>query len=121
MRVRIAVVAAVVALGSAGAAMAFSSAATPTLKGTVGPGYTISLKTSAGKKVTKLTAGTYKVVVSDKASIHNFVLEGPGVSKAITSISFTGTKSATVKLRKGKYKYYCHAHESTMFGFFVVT
>ncbi len=121
MRVRIAVVAAVVALGSAGAAMAFSPAATPTLNGKVGPGYTISLKNSKGAKVKTLKAGTYKIVVSDKSSIHNFVIEGKGVSKAVTSVPFTGTKTAIVKLRKGKYKFYCHAHESSMFGFIAVT
>jgi plastocyanin len=117
---RITLVTVVAALLVTGLAMA-SSTATPVLKGTVGPGYTISLKNASGKKVTKLTAGTYRFVVSDKASIHNFVLEGPGVSKAITSIPFTGTKTVTVKLRKGKYKYYCHAHESSMFGYVVVT
>jgi hypothetical protein len=51
--------------------------------------------------VKTLKAGTYKFVVTDKASIHNFVLEGPGVSRAITSVPFTGTKTVTVKLRKG--------------------
>ena len=39
--------------------------------GTVGPGYTISLK-KAGKKVTTLKAGKYTFVITDKASIHNF-------------------------------------------------
>jgi plastocyanin len=121
VRVRIAVVAAVAALGSAGAAMAFSPAATPTLKGTVGPGFTITLKNSKGKKVKTLKAGTYRLVVSDKASIHSFVLEGPGVSRTITSVPFVGTKAVTVKLRKGNYKYYCRPHESSMFGFVAVT
>jgi len=97
-------------------------AATPKLQGTVGPGFTISLK-SHGKKVTSLTAGSYTFVVSDKGSIHNFVLErktGGKFEKAITTIPFTGTKTVTVKLGKGKWKYYCKAHESTMFGFFTV-
>jgi plastocyanin len=120
VRVRIAVVVAVAALGAAGAAMAVNSA-TPILKGTVGPGYTISLKNSKGAKVKTLKAGTYKFVVTDKASIHSFVLEGPGVERTITSVPFTGTKTVTVKLRKGKYKYYCRPHESAMFGFVKVT
>ena len=120
MRARIAAVAAVASLMTAGAAMAFTSA-TPTLNGTVGPGYTISLKDSKGKKVTKLTAGTYKIVIKDKASSHNFVLEGPGVERDITAVPFKGTKTVTVKLRKGKYKYYCRPHESIIFGFFAVT
>src|SRR5207302_3815248 len=49
-------------------------ASTPTLKGTVGPSFTISL-TKAGKAVKSLKAGTYKVTVSDKSSMHNFTLE----------------------------------------------
>ncbi len=121
MRTRIVLIAA--ALGAALAlvgAVGASPAAT-TLKGTVGPGFTISLKTASGKKVTALKAGTYTIVVTDKASIHSFVLEGPGVAKEITKVPFTGTKTVTVKLRKGKYKYYCRPHESSMFGFVKVT
>jgi len=93
------------------------------LKGTVGPGYTISL-TKAGKKVTKLKAGTYSFVVSDQASIHNFVVEkekGGKFEKSITSVGFTGTKTATIKLTKGEWKYYCQPHESIMHGSFKVT
>ncbi len=46
----------------------------PTLTGTVGPGFTISLKVN-GKAVKSLKAGTYKFVVADKASIHGFTIE----------------------------------------------
>ena len=93
------------------------------LQGTVGPGFTITLK-MAGKKVTKLKAGTYKLVVSDKASIHNFVVEqekGGKFEKDMTSVPFTGTKTMTLKLTKGEWKYYCAPHESAMFGKFNVT
>ena len=95
-------------------------AATSKLGGSVGPGFTISLK-QAGKKVTKLKRGTYTITVVDRATIHNFVLEGPGVERQITSVPFTGTKTVTVKLRAGKYKFYCHPHESTMFGYLTVS
>jgi len=64
MRIRIAIIAAVTALVSVGAASAFSSATTPTLKGTVGPGFTISLRDSKGKLVKTLKAGTYKFYCS---------------------------------------------------------
>ena len=97
-------------------------AATPTLKGTVGPGFTISLKTN-GRRVTTLRPGAYKFVIADKASIHNFTLEresGGKFEKQLTNVSFVGTKSATVTLKKGKWKYYCTPHESMMFGFFTV-
>jgi plastocyanin len=98
-------------------------AATPTLKGTVGPGFTITL-TQAGKKVKTLKAGTYTLVVSDKASIHNFVLEkkkGGTFEKTITSVPFTGTKTLKVKLTKGTYEYYCTPHETVMHADFTVT
>ena len=87
-----------------------------------GPGFTISLK-SHGAKVKTLKAGAYTFVVTDKGSIHNFVIEresGGKFEKALTTIPFTGTKTVTVRLGKGKWKYYCKAHESTMFGFFTV-
>ena len=65
--------------GGAGGARARgerAAAATPKLNGTVGPGFTITLK-KAGTKVTKLKAGKYTFVITDKASIHNFSLDGP--------------------------------------------
>ena len=122
MRVRIAVGIAVVALGSAGAAMAFTSA-TPTLNGKVGPGFTISLKDSKGKKVKTLKAGTYKFVISDKADIHTFDLKqksGGKFHKEITSDTFTGKKTVTIKLSKGKWHFYCAVHPTEMFGNFTV-
>src|SRR4029453_3506562 len=51
--------------------------AVPKLHGTIGPGYTISLKNAHGKKVKSLKHGKYTFIVSDKASIHNFTLKGP--------------------------------------------
>jgi plastocyanin len=111
------------ALAAALTATALGGSRAATLNGTVGPGFTITLK-MAGKKVTKLKAGTYKLVVSDKASIHNFVVEqeeGGKFEKDITSVPFTGTKTMTLKLTKGEWKYYCAPHESAMFGKFNVT
>ena len=61
-----------------------AAAATPKLNGTVGPGYTITLK-KAGTKVTKLKAGKYTFVINDRASIHNYNLDGPhgfGITKS---------------------------------------
>ena len=106
----------------AAGALGRPAATSPKLQGTVGPGYTISLKRN-GTKVKTLTPGSYTFVVSDKASIHSFVLErktGGKFEKAITTIPFKGTKTFTTTLGKGKWKYYCKAHESTMFGFFTV-
>jgi plastocyanin len=104
------------------AAAAFGrSHATPTLTGTVGPGFTITLKLD-NKLVKTLKAGTYKLVIRDKATIHSFSLDGPkGYSKAFTTVPFVGTKTFTLKLVAGKYKYYCPPHESIMFGNFTVS
>jgi plastocyanin len=114
MKIALAVSAAVALL-----AVPSLSAAGGTLKGTDGPGFTITL-TQNGKKVSTLKAGTYKIVVSDKSSIHNFRLTGPGVNKT-TSVSAMGTKTWTVKLKKGTYKYVCDPHKTIMKGSFKVT
>jgi len=112
-----------VAAALAVAGTAFSQArSVPKLVGTVGPGYTLKL-TKAGVKVRSLKAGTYKFVISDKSSFHNFTLEqetGAKFEKHLTGTSFTGPKTVTLTLKRGKWKYYCSVHEPTMFGFFTV-
>jgi plastocyanin len=98
-----------------------SLASTPKLTGTVGPGFTITL-TQGGKKVTKLKAGKYTLVVNDKSSMHSYGLDGPnGFAKDFTSVSYKGSKTFTLKLKPGTYKFYCSPHESTMFGHFKVS
>jgi plastocyanin len=102
-------------LAVAGLAAALpAAAATPTYKGTVGPGFTISM----AKKPTK--AGKIKLVVSDKSNIHDFHLVGPGVNVK-TSVSGTGTKTFTITLKKGTYKFFCDPHKSVMHGSFKVS
>ena len=97
-----------------------SGSSTITLNGTVGPGYKITL-TRGGKIVKTLPAGAVKLVIADKAAIHAFSLDGPhGYAKDFTTIRFTGTKTFFLKLKAGKYKYYCPNHESTMFAHFTV-
>jgi plastocyanin len=91
----------------------------PRLIGTVGPGFTISLKQN-GTKVKTLKPGTYTFVVSDKSGIHNFQLKGPGLNRAITSVPFTGTKTVTLTVKAGTYSYFCVPHQSTMHGSFKV-
>jgi plastocyanin len=123
MKGRLLLLAAVMAVAGIVFVAQTSAMATPKLSGTVGPGFTITLK-QAGKKVTKLKAGKYTFVIADKASIHNFVLEqesGGKFEKDLTSVSQVGTKTVTITLKKGKWKYYCAPHESSMFGFFTVT
>lgn len=87
-------------------------AATPKITGTVGPGFTISMK-----KPTK--AGTYTLVVSDKSSIHNFHLKGKGVNVK-TSVPATGSKTFKITLAKGKYTFLCDPHPTSMKGSFTI-
>ena len=97
------------------------SAAPKSVVGTVGPGFTISLRLG-GKPVTRLKAGVpYRFVVSDRSSIHNFRLRGPGVTRELTTVPFTGTKSAVIRLRKGSYAFLCDPHASVMHGSFRVS
>jgi plastocyanin len=101
-----------------------AQASTPKLTGTVGPGYTITLKKGAAK-VKTLKAGKYVFVITDKAAIHNFTIErekgGPKIEKTLTGTSFQGKKTVTVTLKKGSWKFYCSIHEPEIFGFFKVT
>jgi plastocyanin len=110
---------AVSGLTAAVLAVPTTATAATKLTGTVGPGFTISLK-KGGAKVTKLAAGTYTIVISDKSNIHNFHLTGPGVNKK-TSVGKLGTTTWTVTLKKGTYKYMCDPHATTMKGSFKVT
>ena len=90
------------------------------LTGEVGPGYTIEVK-RAGKDLTTIKAGTYKIKVEDKASVHDFHLVGPGLNKS-TSVPFVGEKTWTITLKPGKYTYKCDPHAlAGMKGAFRVT
>lgn len=113
---------ALVGFALAVAATGFASTrATPKLVGVSGPGFTISVKTSAGKAVKTLKAGKYTIKVEDKSSIHNFHLSGPGVNKK-TSVTGTGNQTWTVTLKPGKYTYQCDIHAASgMKGSFKVT
>jgi hypothetical protein len=90
------------------------------LKGEVYPTFKIEMQTAAGRRLTTLKAGTYRIKVEDKASIHDFHLIGPGINKA-TSIAGVGETIWTVRLKPGKYTYVCDAHASSMRGSFRVT
>lgn len=114
-----ATVAALIAAVAVPAFAAPSQTAKEKLTGTVGPGFTISLK-HEGETVKKLDPGTYTLTVQDKASIHDFHLMGPGVNKVVTTVPFTGTKTVTVTLKKGKYTYQCDPHSTAMRGTFTV-
>lgn len=110
MRKRIAVLA-VVAIGAVVAALP-GFAQTAKITGTVGPGFTITMK-----KPTK--AGKYTLVISDKSTIHNFRLKGPGVNVA-TSVPAIGSKTFKITLKKGKYTFLCDPHPTSMKGSFTI-
>jgi plastocyanin len=94
---------------------AFAASSAVTLLGSVGPGFEISLKNAKNLK-----PGTYKLVVNDKATNHNFRLEGPGVDVG-TTVGGKGFKRFTVKLKRGTYRFYCQPHAATMKGSFRVS
>ncbi len=98
---------------------ATAGAVTPKLSGTVGPGFTITLK-KGGRAVKTLMPGRYSITVSDKSNIHNFRLKGPGLSREITTVGFVGTKTVVVTLKKGTYTFVCDPHATIMKGSFKV-
>jgi hypothetical protein len=114
---------AVTALVAAGAAFSRTTS-TPTLKGVVGPGYSVKL-TKGGKRVKSLKAGKYKFVITDKSSIHNFTVERehpskPKIEKHLTSTPFMGSKTVVMTLKPGSWSFYCSNHEAQMHGDFAV-
>ncbi len=110
---------ALVALALVGAAAGRASAATA-LRGTVGPSFTITLKTPGGAAVKHLRPGVYTIVVRDVSPIHNFHLFGPGVNKA-TSVVKTGRTTWTVRFGRGAYRFRCDPHRTLVHGSFLVS
>ena len=90
------------------------------LKGSVGPGFTISLTTDAGDPVETLPAGSYELEIEDLSSIHNFRLSGPGVDVS-TEVGEEGTQNVPIDLAAGGYTFVCDPHAGQMSGSFQVT
>ena len=121
LRFRMLVVIASLAALTALALTSSAGAAAPTkLVGTVGPGFTITLKKTA-RPVRLLTAGRYLITVVDKSTIHNWHLKGPGVNREITTVGFVGTQKWAVTLSPGSYRYQCDPHATMMKGVLTVT
>ena len=105
MKRRLLLLAAVMAVAGAVFVAQTSAMATPKLTGRR-PGLHDLRQGPTGKKVTKLKAGKYTFVVTDKSPIHNFVVEktaGGTFEKQITT-SPDGPKTVTINLTKGKWK-----------------
>jgi plastocyanin len=107
-------------LALAAPALAAQTASAP-LAGSVGPGFTITLKNKVGKPVKTLKPGSYTITVKDQSTSHDFHLFGPGVKNVITTVPFKGTKKVTVTLKAGKYTFQCDPHAASgMKGTFTV-
>ena len=133
MRFAFAVALALVALGVAGCGGG-DEEATPTdtgettttpagtaLKGSVGPGFVISITTDTGEALGTLAPGSYELEVEDLASIHNFHLTGPGGVEVETSVGEEGTESFQLELEAGTYTFVCDPHAGAMNGSFEVS
>lgn len=97
-----------------------SAQAAKTLYGKTGPGFVITLETAAGRKVTRVRAGTYRIVVVDRTGddAHNFHLRGRGVNRS-TGVPFVGRQVWTVTFRRGAvYRFVCNPHALVMNGSF---
>jgi hypothetical protein len=88
------------------------------LTASVGPG-AMSLKTPGSDPLTALEAGDYTLTVSDLSAKNNFHLIGPGVNMATTK-RFVGTKTWTLRLTAGTYRYRSDRKASHLRGSFAV-
>ena len=86
-----------------------------TVVGSVGPGFSISLRDSSGAPVRNLDPGAYSVQVHDQATVHSFHLVGPGVDQA-TEIETISDPVWAVTLAAGTYTFYCDAHPEQLRG-----
>ena len=89
------------------------------LSASVGPSFTIGLRTPAGKKVVTTKAGLYDITVRDRSSFHNFHLTGIGLNRR-TTVAFVGTTTwRNVRLQAGRtYRFVCDPHKTQMKGSF---
>jgi plastocyanin len=90
------------------------------LKGSVGPGFDISLTTADGESVTTLAPGSYELEIEDLSSAHNFHLSGPGVDIS-TDVGEEGTQTVDLTVSTGSYSFVCDPHASQMNGSFEVS
>jgi plastocyanin len=89
------------------------------LQALVGPGFTVSVRTLAGARVTSTARGRVNLTVRDRSRAHNFHLIGPGINRR-TSLAFVGTQTWQLTLRPGLYRFLCDPHALRMRGSFRV-
>ncbi len=111
-------IASLAAFAAVGIAIAATSPTT--LTGTVGPGYSISLRDAQGNAVTRLEPGAFQLEVDDRSEEHNFHLRGPGGVDVSTDVAAVGKQTFNVTLANGRYTFVCDPHSTTMRGAFDV-
>lgn len=89
------------------------------LQALVGPGFTVSVRTIAGARITSTARGRVNLTVRDRSRAHNFHLVGPGINRR-TSVAFVGTQTWQLTLRPGLYRFLCDPHALRMRGSFRV-
>ena len=107
------------ALAALAAAAVLAGTAAPAeaarLTGTVSGERTITLKKRNGTVVRTLAPGRHTFVIRDRSSIHNFVLARGQNRIRGTGISFVGTQTWRVRIRRGAvYRYFCQTHRAQM-------
>ena len=68
-----------------------AATAPTTLFGSVGPGFSITLRDAQGNAVTRVEPGEFEIEVDDKSEEHNFHLSGPGVDVS-TDVAAVGKR-----------------------------
>jgi hypothetical protein len=109
------------------AAAAFALALVPAAAGaptllhaTVGPYRVIQLQDAEGTAVERVRAGLVSFRIRDHSSTVSFCLKGPGMNRALATLAFAGTRTVTLRLRRGAYTYYDASEPGAMRGTFRV-
>jgi plastocyanin len=102
------------------AGVAIAATAETKLSGSVGPGFSITLRDAQGNAVTRVEPGEFEIEVDDKSEEHNFHLLGPGGIDVSTAVPFVGKQTFRVNLVDGRYTFQCDPHAAQMNGAFNV-
>ena len=102
------------------AGVAIAATTETKLSGSVGPGFSITLRDAQGNAVTRVEPGEFEIEVDDKSEEHNFHLLGPGGVDVSTAVPFVGKQTFKVNLVNGKYTFQCDPHAGQMNGAFNV-
>jgi hypothetical protein len=85
------------------------------LVATVGPRAVITLRDAAGRRLTRLAVGRYRIVVRDRSRVHNVHLAGAGIERRTTRAGI-GTFTWNVRLRQGTLRWWSDASPRKLRG-----